>query len=88
MAEKFATAFIACVTLIPSLLCGGYMIYDGESIGWIIAGFVGGAFAPWGLVFFLQGFFGKSKGSSAGGMTPSDRRLAEAMWAAGGRRLS
>jgi hypothetical protein len=80
------------IMAICSLIGGGYMIFQGESIGWIIAGFVGGAFAPIAVVAIpagiIEGFFGKSKGSSAGGMTPSDRRLAEAMWAAGGRRLS
>ena len=37
---------IKVIAALGSIICGGYMIYQGESLGWIIAGFVGGIFVP------------------------------------------
>lgn len=80
------------IMAICSLIGGGYMIFQGESIGWIIAGFVGGAFAPIAVVAIpagiIEGFFGKSKNNHPGELTPAQQRLARNMWAAGGRSLS
>lgn len=73
------------ITAVCALLGGGYMFFEGESIGWIIAGFVGGAFAPWAvlglIVGLIQGLFEKSEEYPVD--NPSNRRLAWLQWASG-----
>ena len=60
---------IKVIAALGSIICGGYMIYQGESLGWIIAGFVGGIFVPFAIlgaiVGLFQGLFGKNTSTPA-----------------------
>ena len=60
---------IKVIAALGSIICGGYMIYQGESLGWIIAGFVGGIFIPFAIlgaiVGLFQGLFGKNTSTPA-----------------------
>ena len=53
------------IMVVCGLVGAGYMFFTGESVGWIVAGFIGGLLAPIvivGAIFgFFQGLFSKPK---------------------------
>ena len=63
--DKWLMHLFYKIWFIPAVLCAGYMFFEDESIGWIIAGFVGGALLPFmvlgAIEGILEGLFGKTE---------------------------
>lgn len=60
MAEKIGNNIVKALVAIGALVGGGYMFFTGESLGWIVAGAVGGVivlFMALGLLAGVISFF-------------------------------
>ena len=53
--DKWLMHLFYKIWFIPAVLCAGYMFFEDESIGWIIAGFVGGALLPFMVLGAVEG---------------------------------
>lgn len=53
--DKWLMHLFYKICFIPAVLCAGYMFLEDESIGWIIAGFVGGALLPFIVLGAVEG---------------------------------
>lgn len=66
--DKWLMHLFYKIWFIPAILCAGYMFLEDESIGWIIAGFVGGACLPFivlgAVEGLIEGFFEKNNTST------------------------